>query len=91
MVKTFVYDHLLGHDAIYDTHYFESTVEAPAVESSEEIAGSVMLDLEPNTVANVGCGTGALLEALRTKGCQVLEWNTPLPQSNIARHGSLMC
>ena len=78
LVKQFIYKNILGHDAIYDSHYFESTVEGPAVDSAETISQSILNDLGPNTVVDVGCGTGALLEALRTRGCQVfgLEYST---------------
>lgn len=78
LIKQFVYRNLLGHDAIYDYHYFESTVEGPAVDSAETISQSILNDLDPRSVVDVGCGTGALLEALRTQGCQVfgLEYST---------------
>ena len=77
-VRLFIYDNLLGHDAIYDSNYYASTVEGPAVGSAAAISESIILDLRPNTIVDVGCGTGALLEALRKGGCQVfgLEYST---------------
>lgn len=61
-----------AHDAIYDSDYYASIVEGPAVSSAEAISHSILLDLRPNTIVDVGCGTGALLEVLRRRGCQVL-------------------
>jgi len=71
-LKGFIYEHPFAHDAIYDSDYYASTVEGPAVSSAEAISQSILLDLRPNTIVDVGCGTGALLEALRRRGCQVL-------------------
>jgi SAM-dependent methyltransferase len=62
---------LFGHDLIYDAQYFETTVEGPAVRSAGRIAGSIVDDFRPGSVVDVGCGTGALLEALRDRGCTV--------------------
>jgi len=70
--KWFVYESLFGHDAIYDSDYYAEFVERPAVRSAEPISESILLDLRPKTVVDVGCGTGPLLEALRKRGCQVL-------------------
>jgi SAM-dependent methyltransferase len=61
----------LAHDWIYSAEYFARTVEGPAVESAGPIAESIMGGLAPGSVADVGCGTGALLEALRERGCDV--------------------
>jgi SAM-dependent methyltransferase len=70
-LKGFIYKYLFGHDAIYDSDYYASSVEDPAARSAEAISESILLDLQPSTVVDVGCGTGALLEALRRRGCQV--------------------
>lgn len=74
----FIYEHLAGHDAIYDSDYYAS-MEDSVVQSAEAISDSILLDLRPNTVVDVGCGTGALMEALRGRGCQVfgLEYSEP--------------
>ncbi len=63
--------HLLAHDTLYDSDYYERVVEEPAVRSAGVISESILLYLRPKNVVDVGCGTGALLEALREKGCQV--------------------
>src|SRR5207248_2821891 len=56
---------LLGvdpHDILYDSEYFRRMIEGSAVRSAEAIADSILSDLAPRTVVDVGCGTGALLE-----------------------------
>ena len=63
--------YILGHDGIYTADYYKSTVEGPAVRSASTIAESIVSDINPRTVVDVGCGTGALLEALRERGCEV--------------------
>src|SRR5665647_1122650 len=62
---------LLRHDWIYDAAYYEKSVEGPASRSAGRIANSILNDFKANSVVDVGCGTGALLEALRNRGCEV--------------------
>lgn len=59
------------HDVIYDREYYERDVEDAAVRAAGTISGSIVADLKPGTAIDVGCGTGALLEALRDRGCGV--------------------
>ncbi len=61
----------LAHDWFYSEEYFARTVERPAVESAGPIAESIVADLAPQSVVDVGCGTGALLETLRARGCDI--------------------
>jgi SAM-dependent methyltransferase len=61
----------LPHDWIYNSSYYSATVEEPAVQSAPQIVDSIVLSFKPKTVVDVGCGTGALLEALRDRGCDV--------------------
>jgi len=63
--------HLLRHDWIYDSDYYGSAVEGPAVRSAGRIANSILNDFKATSIIDVGCGTGALLEALRDRGCEV--------------------
>ena len=62
---------LLPHDELYNSDYFATTVELPARDSAGPMAESIVSDLAPRTVVDVGCGTGALLEQLRNRGCDV--------------------
>lgn len=64
-------ERLLGHNWIYDANYYERKVEGPAVRSARTVATSVVNDFKPMSVIDVGCGTGALLQALRERGCEV--------------------
>lgn len=68
-LKVFVYKHL-EHETIYDSDYYEQ-VEIRAMRSAEAIATSILSDLRPNTIVDVGCGTGVLLESLRQRGCHI--------------------
>lgn len=62
---------VLGHDGIYSEDYYASTVEDAAGRSVGAMADSIVSDLNPKTAIDVGCGTGALLEALRSRGVTV--------------------
>jgi SAM-dependent methyltransferase len=62
---------LFPHDAIYDAEYYETIVEGPAVRSAGTISETIVSELRPGRVVDVGCGTGALLQALRARGCEV--------------------
>ena len=62
---------LLPHDWLYDEEFYETSVEEPARRSAATISATIATDLKPATIIDVGCGTGALLMALREKGCRV--------------------
>jgi SAM-dependent methyltransferase len=61
----------LPHDWLYNSSYYSTTVEDPAIQSAPRIADSIMETFNPKTVVDVGCGTGALLEVLGGRGCEV--------------------
>ena len=63
--------HYAPHDELYDAAYFE-WIERHAVRSAPAIARSIIEDFSPAYVADVGCGTGALLEQLRTANTAAL-------------------
>jgi len=67
-LKGFIYEHPFAHDAIYDSDYYASTVEGPAVSSAEAISQSILLDLRPNTIVDVGCGTRGTARSIAKRG-----------------------
>ena len=62
---------LLPRNWIYDADFFRQSVEGPAARSAGTIALSIVQELKPRSVVDVGCGTGALLEALGDRGCRI--------------------
>ena len=62
----------LRHDWIYDSGYYTIPSSEFIVRRAERIASTILNDFRPTCVIDVGCGTGALLEALRDRGCEVL-------------------
>ncbi len=60
-----------GHNWLYDSDYYEGAIEGPAARSAGRIAQSIFDDFTVTQVIDVGCGTGALLQALRDRGCEV--------------------
>jgi cyclopropane fatty-acyl-phospholipid synthase-like methyltransferase len=63
---------VLGHDAIYNAEYYAKDVEGAAVESAAPISNSIISYFTPESVIDVGCGTGALLSAFRQRGVLVM-------------------
>ncbi|MCW2714816.1 MAG: hypothetical protein JWN88_1863 [Frankiales bacterium] len=61
---------VLEHDELYDEDYF-AHVEESTASSSAVIVASIMSDLQPRSVVDVGCGTGVLLEEFRDLGVSV--------------------
>jgi cyclopropane fatty-acyl-phospholipid synthase-like methyltransferase len=56
------------HDEVYDDQYYEHLVDPVMAESSEVMARSIVDELQPASVIDVGCGTGLLLRALKERG-----------------------
>lgn len=61
---------VLEHDELYDDDYF-AHVEKSTSASSAVIVQSIMDDLQPRSVVDVGCGTAVLLDQLRRLGVSV--------------------
>jgi 2-polyprenyl-3-methyl-5-hydroxy-6-metoxy-1,4-benzoquinol methylase len=60
-----------AHATTYDKDYYDTAVEPGAVQSAAVMAKSIVECFEPKTIIDVGCGTGALLEAFRNLNCRV--------------------
>jgi SAM-dependent methyltransferase len=56
---------------LYDPDYYDCDVENPAIRSVETMSESIYDGFKPKSIIDVGCGTGALLDALRKRGCEV--------------------
>lgn len=61
----------LPHDAIYTSAYF-AQLDVTAMASADAIATSITRRFEPRSLVDVGCGTGALLDAVRRHGVSAL-------------------
>jgi SAM-dependent methyltransferase len=61
---------LVPHELMYDAEYYVEA-EEHSRKASATISELIMADFKPRSVIDVGCGTGALLGALRDRGCEV--------------------
>lgn len=63
---------------IYTRDYYESDVEKGARNSAPIMVASILEEFHPDSVIDLGCGTGALLEEFSRKGVSVtgLEYST---------------
>ena len=61
---------LARHDDRYDADYY-AFVESTTAPSAAFIAASIVRDLAPRTLLDVGCGTGAILHELQARGVTV--------------------
>ncbi|MCZ2157145.1 MAG: class I SAM-dependent methyltransferase [Bryobacterales bacterium] len=58
-------------DTLYDADFFRNVIETHSGFAARPMANSIMRDLAPHSVLDVGCGGGHLLEALRDRGCEI--------------------
>lgn len=59
------------HNLLYDSDYYKCDVDDPAIRSVGTMSESIYSEFKPKSIIDVGCGTGALLDALRKRGCEV--------------------
>ena len=59
-------------DELYDGHYYDNVVDPLMLASADAIARSVVRELRPSSVIDVGCGTGALMSSLERLGVRCL-------------------
>jgi SAM-dependent methyltransferase len=60
------------HDAVYSRAYYDGDVEDAAAEAAPPMAETIARRFRPESVVDVGCGTGALLAAFRDLGCRTV-------------------
>ena len=61
---------LLGnHQYMYNATYY-ACVDGDAMRSRDPMSESIIADLKPRTLIDAGCGTGALMEAIRDRGVE---------------------
>jgi cyclopropane fatty-acyl-phospholipid synthase-like methyltransferase len=60
-----------SHNAIYTRDYYANSVESAALQSADVMARSIFECFHPQSLIDLGCGTGALLEAFRALGCEM--------------------
>lgn len=65
------------HNEIYDTGYYSGLDDPTMQVSAAMIADSIIAAFSPRSVADIGCGTGVLMQALQPRGvsCQGFEYS----------------
>jgi SAM-dependent methyltransferase len=67
-ISSHVAQRVASHNELYDATYYDD-VEQLVARSAPVLAASIIKAFNARRVIDVGCGTGALLGALRDRGC----------------------
>lgn len=70
LVRDWIFSGSRTHDELYGPSYFEMVDETSA-QKVDIMATSILRDLRPRSVVDVGCGTGNLIDALRRRDVRV--------------------
>jgi cyclopropane fatty-acyl-phospholipid synthase-like methyltransferase len=62
---------LASHDDIYNEAYYDS-IDDLSERSADAIADTICRDIAPKTLLDVGCGSGALLAAVASRGVRAI-------------------
>jgi SAM-dependent methyltransferase len=76
------------HDEIYDATYCE-IVDRSVRQTMEVLAEQIVADYRPRTVLDAGCGAGALLASLRSRGVEGIGLEYSEPALRICRERGL--
>lgn len=67
VIKGLLYK-VLPKSIIYDQDFVVNVLDKPAAAAAPIIAGSVIRDFSPDSILDVGCGSGAMLSSFRDAG-----------------------
>ena len=84
-----VIQRLAHHDELYDKAFFQDGVEPVMSKSAGIMARSILDELHPGFVVDVGCGTGGLLLALKQLGVQGVGFEYAMAAIEIVRSKGL--
>src|SRR5918997_2076047 len=74
---------------LYDDWYYDNVVDPLMRASADTIATALERELRPQTVIDIGCGTGALMLALERRGVRCLGFDAAEPALDRCRRRGL--
>lgn len=77
-----------AHNSIYDDSYFEG-IETYALQSKDGISKSILDLFEPDSLIDIGCGTGAVIDELGKNGIKVVGFDYSEAALKICREKGL--